>query len=181
MCDEMFGVTEDSCTIELVDDMTPFNSSWTRHIVRGLFLLSADLLSRCAITSRNTLLNAALSKLNEHQSHVCCTTSDLCLRCVNSGHSSKECLLPTRAIAGTCPCCYLPTSIGKQHFHLNGFGMCTLKDAVLKQACSYMEQCWPHDRAKVPEHCVTFYEKLVIAVRGRYFIVERKNCGSISV
>lgn len=57
----------------------------------------------------------------------------------------------------------------------------TLKDAVLKQACSYVEQCWPHDRAKVPEHCVTFYKKLVIAVRGRYFIVERKNCGSISV
>ena len=45
MCDKMFGVTEDSRTIEHVDDMTPFNSSWTCHIVRDLFLLSADLLN----------------------------------------------------------------------------------------------------------------------------------------
>ena len=52
--------------------------------------------------------------LNEHQSRICRTTSDLCCRCFNSGHSSKECLLPTISIAGTCPRCYLPTSIGNQ-------------------------------------------------------------------
>ena len=65
------------------------------------------------------MCNVALGKLNEHQSRVC---RDLCLRCFNPGHSSKECSLPT---AGTCPRCYLPTSIGNQYFHLNGFEMCT--------------------------------------------------------
>ena len=35
----------------------------------------------------------------------------------------------------------------------------TLKDAVLKQICSYVERGWPQDRARIPEHCVTFYEK----------------------
>ena len=37
----------------------------------------------------------------------------------------------------------------------------TLMDVVLKQVCNYVNQGWPQDKARIPEQCVTFYEKRV--------------------
>ena len=42
-------------------------------------------------------------------------------------------------------------------------------DVVLKQVCNYVNQGWPQDKARIPEQCVTFYEKRVTGSRGRYF------------
>ena len=96
-------------------------------------------------------------------------TSDLCFRCFNSGHSSKECLLPTISIAGTCPRCYLPTSVGNQHFYLNGFGMCTNSDSlnlfglsflnfVKKREVNHDESCDSHGKVNLRKVFAQFGE-----------------------
>ena len=71
LCDEMFGVTEDLCTIELADDSIQQHLD-TGHsqglISAGAQTCGADVLLYHA---KCTVCNVALGKLNEHQSRVC--------------------------------------------------------------------------------------------------------------